>query len=93
MNYALLSWVICLFSIVMAIVGMIKVKRKGMKFLGIISLIVSLFLSFWITVMIVDSGVDLDEIYYGLIGLGIAQALFFLIFSLWANNKKSSVSE
>lgn len=90
-NYAIITWLVCLFSIIMAIVGMVKVKKKGGKFLGIFSLIISLFLSFWITVMIVDSGVDLDEIYYGLIGFGVTQALLFFIYSQLSNNKKPTV--
>ena len=65
---------------ILSIIGLVKIKKKGVRFLGVLSLLTTLFTAFWIGVMISSAGTDLDEIYYGLIGIGLAQVFFFLIF-------------
>jgi hypothetical protein len=87
-TYSLISWVIGSISIVFSIIGMIKIKRKGVKLVSILSLLIAAFICFWVAVMINDGGVDLDEIYGGLIGFGLAEILLSLIMLALAKKKK-----
>ncbi|UKN03439.1 hypothetical protein K6119_07925 [Paracrocinitomix mangrovi] len=87
-TYSMISWGVGFISILFTIIGWIRVKRRGVKLISILSLIIALFVCFWVAIMVSSSGVDLDEIYLGLIGLGAVELLFSLIMALLAKKKK-----